>query len=57
MGSVVCPPTDTGREFDSRRLRNMFFSIVRAGDDTNGYCNVPLDTSSSSVYRGGGGGD
>ena len=57
MGSVVWPPTDMGREFDSCRLRNMFFSNVRAGDNKNGYCNVPLDTSSSSVWRGGGGGD
>ena len=46
-----------GREFDSRRLRKMFFSIVRAGDNTNGYYSVPLDASSSSVWRGGGGGD
>ena len=56
MANVVWPPTDMGREFDSRRLRKIF-SIVRAGDNTNGYYSVPLDTSSSSVWRGGGGGD
>ena len=44
-----------GREFDSRRLRNSFFSSVRAGDKTNGYDSVPLD--SSSVWRGEGPGD
>ena len=39
-----------GREFDSRQLRNLFFSSVRAGDNTNGYDSEPLDTS--SVWRG-----
>ena len=53
MANVVWPPTDMGREFDSRRLRKIF-SIVRAGDNTNGYYSVPLDASSSSVWRGGG---
>ena len=53
MANVVWPPTDMGREFDSRRLRKIF-SIARAGDNTNGYYSVPLDTSSSSVWRGGG---
>ena len=44
-----------GREFDSRRLRNFFFSSVRGGDSTNGYDSVPLDTI--SVWRGEGSGD
>ena len=38
------------REFDSRRPRNLFFSSVRAGDNTNGYGSVPLATS--TVWRG-----
>ena len=38
------------REFDSRLLRNLFFSSVRAGDNTNGYDSVPLDTI--SAWRG-----
>ena len=37
-------------EFESRRLCYLFFSSVRAGENTNGYDNVPLDTS--SVWRG-----
>ena len=44
-----------GREFESRRLRNLFFSSVRAEDNTNGYHSVPLDTS--SVWRGEGPGE
>ena len=42
-------------ELDSRRLRNLLFSSVRAGDNTNGYDSVPLDTS--SVWRGEGPGE
>ena len=42
-------------EFESRRLRNLFFSSVRAGDNTNGFDSVPLDTS--GVWRGEGPGD
>ena len=34
-----------GREFDSHRLRNLFFSSVRAGGNTYGYDSVPLDIS------------
>ena len=38
MANVVWPPTDMGREFDSRRLgNNLFFSSVRAGGNTNAY--------------------
>ena len=44
-----------GREFDSRRIHNLFFSSVRAGDIMNGYDSVLLDTS--SVWRGEGPGD
>ena len=38
------------RDFDSLRLRNLFFSSVRAGNYTNGYDSVLLETS--SVWRG-----
>ena len=40
-----------GRQFDFRRLRNVFFSSVRAGDITNGYDSVHLDTSSVAAAR------
>ena len=44
-----------GREFDSRRLHNLLFSSARAGDNTDGYDGVLLDTR--SVWRGKGPGD
>ena len=44
-----------GRELESRRLCNLLFSSVRAGENTNGDDNVPLDPS--SVWRGEGPGD
>ena len=43
------------REFKSRLHRNLFFSSVRAGDNTNDCDSVPLDIS--SVWRGEGPGD